>query len=131
MVIVVEHQRAVSLLFAVLGFVGAIFVYDLYAQVAAVASINDPVLGGVAPVSAIVAVAAGVATFFILLRNERSATFFDSVVDEIVKIHWPSREETVSNTSVVAGAAVFFMSLLAFYDLVWGRATSLLLFSGH
>lgn len=127
----VEHQRAVSLLFAVFGLLVAVFVYEGWAQIAAAASIEDPLIAQIVPASTLAAGLAGVVAFFVLLRNETSSTFFDSVVDEILKIHWPSREETMGNTGVVVGATVFLASLLSVYDLLWGRIAGFFLFSGR
>lgn len=125
-----EHQRTISLLFGLGGFLVAIFVYQAWQQISGAASFEDPLVAGM-PLSGLVAAVCGVIAFFVLMRNERATSFFDSVVDELFKIHWPTREETMNNTSIVVGATVFLATLLSVYDVVWSRLSSLLLFSGH
>ena len=91
--------------------------------------IEDPVLGGVAAASSLVGIVAGIGGFLALMRNERSSAFADSVVHELKSITWPSRDETVNNTGVVVGTAVFLALLLAGYDLVWAKLAEIFIYS--
>jgi preprotein translocase SecE subunit len=76
------------------------------------------------------AAVAGVATTWLLLRRADATEFVASVVDELTKIHWPSRDETVNNTTIVVATTIFFATLLSVYDFAWARLTGFFLFSG-
>lgn len=125
-----EHQRAVTLLFAVAGLGAAIFVRSAFAAIGAFAGFEDPSLGGIASLSTGLAALAGVGTTWYLLRRADATEFVASVVDELTKIHWPSRDETVNNTTIVVATTIFFATLLSVYDFAWARLTGLFLFSG-
>lgn len=91
--------------------------------------IEDPMLGGVAATSVLVGIISGFAGFLVLMRNERSSQFADSVVHELKSITWPSRDETVNNTGVVVGTAMFLAFLLAGYDLIWAKLAEIFIYS--
>ena len=125
-----ENQRAVILLFVIGGGVIGDFVRR-GVQVALTSRVwEDPLIGGLLPASDLVGLVAGVVGFFALLRSTVSREFVDSVVTELQKVAWPTREETFNNASVVVASAVFFALLLGIYDLTWARVTGLVLYSG-
>ncbi|MFZ5478276.1 MAG: preprotein translocase subunit SecE [Myxococcota bacterium] len=118
------------MLFIVGAVLLGVFLRSLVAAVMGYAVLEDPIVGGVLPLSTLLGVVGGIAGFFVGLRVEKAVTFVDSVVSELKKVSWPSREETTSNTTIVLGASVFFASLLAVYDFAWAKVTGLFLFTG-
>lgn len=124
-----ENQRSVTTLFLIGGVVGGYFVRSALRSLLANFAYEDQMLGGVLPMSMLVGIVCGIATFFLLLRNEKAAAFTDSVVTELASVTWPGREETISNTGIVVGATVFFATLLAVYDFSWAKLTEIFLYS--
>lgn len=105
-----------------------VFVRSLVQAVMGMAVFEDPALVGIS-LSTGLGVLGGVVAFFAGLRNEKATTFTDSVVSEMQKVTWPTREETTSNTGIVVGATLFFASLLAVYDFAWAKIAGLFLFT--
>jgi preprotein translocase SecE subunit len=124
-----ENQRAVGVLFIIGGVLAGVFARSLTLAVMTYAALEDPLLAGIAPVSAVIAVAVAIVTPFILLRSDRARTFTDEVVTELRRVTWPSREETFGNTGIVVGATVFFATLLSVYDLAWAKLTGIFLYT--
>jgi preprotein translocase SecE subunit len=126
----VANTRAVTILFVIGGLVVGIFVESAITEIANAAHWENPAYLGVVTASTLVAVVTGVVSFFGLLRNAAARSFTDAVVTELLKVAWPSREETVNNTMIVIGATIFFASLLAIYDFAWAKLTGIFLYSG-
>lgn len=124
-----ENQRAVAVLFIAAGVLGGVFVRSLAVAVMGYTAIQDKLVGGVAPVSTLVGVVAGIVTTVVLLRHERASAFSDSVVSELRRVTWPTREETFGNTGIVVGATLFFATLLSAYDFLWAKLTGLFLYT--
>ena len=55
--------------------------------------------------------------------------YTDEVIGELVKVTWPSREETTNNSMVVIVASLIFAGSLALFDYVWAQITEIFLFS--
>jgi preprotein translocase SecE subunit len=125
----VENQRSVTALFIIGGLLAGVFFRSLTVAVMAYAVLEDPLLAGVAPLSTLLGVIAGVVALFVLLRNEKATAFTDSVVNELRRVTWPSREETLGNTGIVVGATVFFATLLSSYDFLWAKLTGIFLYT--
>ncbi len=123
-----ENQRAVAVLFIIGGVLAGVFFRSLSLAVMGYAVLEDPLLVGL-PASTLIGVVAGIVALVVLLRNEKASTFTDSVVSELKRVTWPSREETFSNTGIVVGATVFFATLLSTYDFLWAKLTGLFLYT--
>lgn len=89
----------------------------------------DHLVGGVVALSTLIGVAFGVAVFFILLRNTRAVTFTNEAIGELVKVTWPSREETITSATVVVVVSTIFSGALALFDFAWARITELFLYT--
>lgn len=124
-----ENQRATIFVFMAAGIAGGVFVWKAALAIMGFAALEDPLLAGVVNTSGFLGILAAVVTFFTLLRTPRACAFVDAVWVQLFAAHWPSREETLSNTGVVVGATVFFSALLSVYDLVWGKVTDFFLYS--
>jgi len=124
------YPQSVTALFVIGGIVVGIFIDSTIVEVVNAQHWENPALLGVLSVSSLVSIVAGIATFFVLLRTRAATSFTDSVVSELRKVAWPTREETMNNTMIVIGATVFFSILLAVYDLAWAKLTGIFLYSG-
>jgi preprotein translocase SecE subunit len=125
----VENQRAVVVLFVTGSVLAGVFVRSLVLAVMGYAALQDALLGGIVPVSTLLGVVSGIVTLLVVLRNERARTFSDSVVTELYRVTWPTREETLGNTGIVVGATIFFATLLSTYDFLWAKLTGLFLYT--
>ena len=77
----------------------------------------------------VLAVLSGAASFVILIRNRPALKFTGEVVGELVRVPWPSREETVRAATTVVLTTLFMASLLAVYDFTWKNVADLFLFT--
>ena len=124
-----ENQRAVAVLFMIGGALVGVFFRSLTIAIMTFRVLEDPMIAGIAPLSTLIGVVSGVIGFLVLLRNTAATTFVDSVVSELLRVTWPTRDETFSNTGIVIGSTVFFASLLAVYDFVWAKLTEIFLYT--
>lgn len=90
--------------------------------------IGDPIVGFLSA-SALVAIVLGVGTYITLMRNTRVVQFADEVIDELNKVTWPEKDETVSSTVVVVGVTLFIAAALGLYDYVWAEVTQIVLYT--
>lgn len=113
-----RHQRWV-----VLTFIGAAIVVgsltlsastSLFAQMAW----PDQRFGPMTTTS-LLAFGLGVVTFFGLIRNKRAVTFSDEVIDELSKVTWPSKDETLRATTTVVVTTLLVAAMLGLYDFLW------------
>ncbi len=68
----------------------------------------------------IIGIVGGVAVFVALRTNKKVHTFTEEVVNEMTKVTWPARKETLASGVVVlimVGVAALIMS---FFDSIWG-----------
>ena len=86
-------------------------------------------LGGLLPLSKVIGAASAVLTVFALLKNVRAVQYTNEVIGELVKVTWPTREETTNNSIVVVLVTIIFSGSLAIYDYVWAQVTEKFLFS--
>ncbi len=96
-----ENQRSVTLLYVLAGIAAGVFVRSAALQVAAFQNIEDPMLAGLVSATTLLGVAATAITFAVLRRHVVATAFVESAVGELDRVTWPSREETVDNTTVV------------------------------
>lgn len=126
----IANSQAVTFVFAVGALLAGNLVNSAIVQLSASMRWENPALGGLIPQSVVGSAVVAVAVFFGLLRHRKSVVFIDSVVVELKKSAWPSREETVNNTMIVVSATVLFSVLLALYDFLWAKLAGLFLYSG-
>lgn len=79
--------------------------------------------------SSAIALAGSALTFVILIRSRQALTFAGEVVGELLRVNWPSREETVRASTTVVLATLFTAGLLAAYDFTWKNLADLILFT--
>ena len=77
------------------------------------------VFGSPVALSSAIAMLSGVASFIFLVRYRRAMVFTDEVIGELLKVTWPSREETLRASITVVATTIFTAALLAAYDYIW------------
>ena len=123
------NQRFIVLAFVLAGILIGFTLRGLGLPLLASIEVADPQVLGVANASSLVAMVAGVVTFFALLKSQAAYSFTDESIDELRKTTWPDKDETVRSTAVVIGTTAFLAVALGSYDLVWAKLTSLFLFT--
>lgn len=124
-----SKQRYVLLAFIVCSILAGATVQAGAVSAFAQFAIPDSRIGGLLSTSTTLAVLAGGLTFLILIRNRQALTFSGEVVSELVRVTWPSREETVRAATTVVLTTVFTATLLAVYDFTWKNLADLFLFT--
>lgn len=117
-----------------ISFLAAALVVGLVARSASVDVLlwvgsADTMVAGTLPLSSVIGLVGGTVTFFGALRWRTAVNYTDEVIGELVKVTWPSREETTNNSMVVIVASLIFAGSLALFDYVWAQITEIFLFS--
>ena len=58
-------------------------------------------------------------------RLENTKSFFRGVFNELKKVHWPNRRETIIYTVVVLVSVVFVAVLIGVFDFILGHLASM------
>ncbi len=114
-----RNRKVVSLIYLACGFFAWMLFRELFASLWVLAHLPMPADWAVAP-SELLAVGVGIATFVVLLRNERVVSFTNEVITELGKVVWPNRKETVISTGVVSVLVGICSIILFGFDVVWG-----------
>jgi preprotein translocase SecE subunit len=124
-----NNQRYITLTFLVAAALIGITVRSATVEGIAIAGWADPLFLNLIQLSVIVAIVSGIASFFVLLRNQQAVSFVDEVVVEMRKIFWPDREETINSTTIVIVTCFIITASLATFDFIWAKVTGIFLFS--
>jgi preprotein translocase SecE subunit len=84
---------------------------------------------GVVHTSTALALLGGAGTFIGLIRTRVSLTYSTEVVGELLRVTWPSREETLRATTTVIGTSLFIAFLIAICDLGFKNLADVVLFT--
>ncbi len=124
-----RHQRYVLLSYvvaaALMGWAIQAACVSGFAQFA----IPDNRVFGLLNTTTVVAYVSGGISFIALLRNVKVTQFTDEVIDELSKVTWPTREETMRASTTVVLTTFFTAAVLAAYDAVWKNLADLVLFN--
>jgi len=125
----VSYQRFIYLTFLAGAFTVALTVRS--ASVATLAALGRPdnMVGGMFPLSVLLAGGSGLITFFVAIRSREAVIFTNEVIVELAKVKWPDRDETVNSTLIVLVATFILAAALAFFDWGWGQITNTFLYS--
>ena len=77
-----------------------------------------------------IALGTGLVVFVGLVRNARVMTFTDEVIDQLSRVTWPTREETVRASGTVVLTTLFTAGLLSAFDFLWKNVADYFLFAG-
>lgn len=124
-----SNQRFITLFFLAAAVVLALTTRSAVMEILPAFSVPDYSILNLLSLSSLSAILCGIIGFVALLRNAKAVTFVDEVVTELRKVYWPSREETMNNTTVVIATVFVLSSTLAIYDFFWAKVTSLFLYS--
>ncbi len=125
-----QHQRFVMLIFVV-----AAMLLGSAVQAASVSmferfAIVDLRLAGLVNLTTVLSFGSAVALFVGLIRSSQAVQYFDEVVDELHKVTWPTREETLRAATTVVFTALFVALLIGGYDFLWKSVADLVLYGG-
>lgn len=123
-------KNSKSIVFILLGiaWLVAVALRGLAVPVLARFSVGDPVFMGFAA-STLAAILLGVSVFVILNRHPLVVSFTDEVIEELRRVTWPDKDDTVQSTIVVVGVTLFIAGALGLYDYVWAEVTQVVLFT--
>jgi preprotein translocase SecE subunit len=121
------HQRYVLLSFVIGAILVGLTVQSASSSLFVTLQVPDLRLGFMSTTS-VLSVVSGVLAFVVLIRNRQAISFVDEVVDELYKVTWPTREETVKASTTVVFTTLFTAALLGFYDLLWKNSADIFLF---
>ena len=79
--------------------------------------------------SSALALLGGAAAFTALLRTRVAVTYTTEVVGELLRVTWPSRDESLRAATTVVGAALFIAALIAVFDFTWKNLADVVLFT--
>ena len=100
----------------------------IYASLFAVAGVHDPqLLGKDFTLSTLLAAATAVGTLLWTWRHERVRPLAHEVAEELVKVTWPTWDETKTNARVTIIVSVVVAVILGVFDLVFGNLTNMIL----
>lgn len=122
-------QRYVMLAFIVGSVLVALTLQAALESASAQFALADNRIGGLVTTSTALALLGGSLTFFALIRTRRALTFSNEVVGELMRVTWPSRDETVRASTTVVLTTLFTAALLAIYDFTWKNLADLFLFT--
>ena len=74
----------------------------------------------------LIAAALGLLIFAVLFKNKTSSSYTYEVVEELEKVTWPKREETVASAGIVSVLLGICALLFFLCDALWGTLLSLL-----
>ena len=123
-----KNTKTIAFILLGLTWLTVVALRGLAIPVLAKFEIGDPIVGFLSA-SALVAIILGVVTYIALMRNTRVVQFADEVIDELNKVTWPEKDETVSSTVVVVGVTLFIAAALGLYDYVWAEVTQIVLYT--
>jgi preprotein translocase SecE subunit len=122
-------QRYTLLVFVTAGLLASLLVQAAAVDAFVQLSMTDDRLLGLVNTSTLLAALAGFGSFFALLRNVDAVRFTGEVIGELVKVTWPTRDETMKATTTVVFTTLFVAALLGVYDFLWKNVADLFLFS--
>ncbi|MEN0068406.1 MAG: preprotein translocase subunit SecE [Myxococcota bacterium] len=121
-------QRYVILVFVVAAILIGLTLQSAFVSLFLQMSWNDNVWGGVVNTSTALALLGGATSFFALVRTRTAVAFTSEVVGELLRVTWPTRDETMRASTTVVLTTLFTAALLAVYDFTWKSLADLFLF---
>jgi preprotein translocase subunit SecE len=124
----VKNSKSIVFILLGIAWLVAVALRGLAVPVLARFSVGDPVIMGFTA-STLAAILLGVSIFVILNRHPLVVGFTDEVIEELRRVTWPDKDDTVQSTIVVVGVTLFIAGALGLYDYVWAEVTQLVLFT--
>ena len=124
------HQRYVVLSFIVLAILMGAAVQAAAGSAVVELGFEDVRVGGLINATSLAAIGTALLSFIVMIRSVTIVQFTDECVDELSKVTWPSREETVRASTTVVFTTLLVAALLGLYDLLWKNVADVVLFTG-
>jgi len=121
-------QRYVILVFVIAAILVGVTLQSALVSLFLQASLNDNVWLGIVNTSTALSLFGGAASFFVLVRTRSAVNFTTEVVGELLRVTWPTREETMRASTTVVLTTLFTAGLLAVYDFTWKSLADFFLF---
>ncbi len=121
-------QRYVILVFVLTAILVGVTLQSAFVSLFLQLAYNDNVWFGVVNTSTALAFVGGAGTFFGLVRTRTAVNFTTEVVGELLRVTWPTREETMRASTTVVLTTLFTAALLAVYDFTWKSLADFFLF---
>jgi len=125
----VSKQRYVLLAFVVGAILTGLTIQAAVVSGFAQFSYPDDKLLGVVHTSTALAVLGGAGTFIGLIRSRVAVTYATEVVGELLRVTWPSREESLRAATTVVGTSLFIAFMIAIFDFGFKNLADVVLFT--
>lgn len=123
-----KNSKSIIFILLAIAWLFAVSIRGLAIPILARFEVGDAQFFGINSTS-LGAILLGVISFFMLNRHSKVVSFTDEVLNELRKVTWPDKDETVHGTVVVVGLTLFIAAALGIYDYVWAEVTQIVLFS--
>lgn len=121
-----SSQRIANFAYFLLSSVALLVVSQLMSQMWGYFNWSDIQLVGRFGWPYVIAVGVAVPLFFVLKRPVAN-NFVLEVITELREVTWPTRQDTTKKTVVVIVTVIVLSVILGGFDLVWAKASKLLL----
>lgn len=121
------HQRYVVLVFVLGAILAGVSMQSASSSLIVATHYADFRVLGPFTISNVLSVGTGAAVLAGLFRSRTAVSFVDEVVDELHKVTWPSKDETVKASTTVVFTALFTAAMIGLYDFVWNNLAGLFL----
>jgi preprotein translocase subunit SecE len=121
-------KRLVNLFLAASTLMAWVLFTKIYATVFTTFGVRDAhLLGRQFTTSTLIAAATAVVLLFWILRHPRHRPWLQEAGDELVKVTWPTWEETRNQTKVTVVVTLVIAVILWLFDQVFGNLTGWIL----
>ena len=124
-----KNTKTIAFILLGLTWLTTVAIRGLAIPVMARFEIGDPIILGFMSASAMAAIVLGLSLYIALMRNTQVIQFSDEVIEELNRVTWPEKDETVNSTVVVVGVTLFIAAALGLYDYVWAEVTQVVLYT--
>ena len=121
-------KRIVQVAYGAGAIICAVLFARVYASLFGLAAARDPqLLGKDFTLTTLLAGATALGLLLWTWRHERIRPMAHEVAEELVKVTWPTWDETKSNTRITIMVSVIVAIILGVFDLVFGTLTNYIL----
>ena len=120
--------------YIILTFVGAAVLLGMSVQgltipLLARLEVADPQIFGLLNATTFAGIVVAALSFALLNRQKTAVAFTNEVIDELRKVAWPDKQETLRSTLVVVVFTVVVAGALGGYDFIWAQLTEMVLYT--
>lgn len=121
-------KRLVNLFYAGATILAWVVFSKIFSGVFATLNVRDAhLLGKQFTATTLLGALAAVATFIWAWKHARYRPLTQEVADELVKVTWPTWDETKTHTKVTIAVTIVLSAVLWVFDQVFGNLTNLIL----